>query len=80
MAFRERERVTKAEREADSFVKSLTDIRDTLDGAIDEVEKSDHEVGLDYFNQAQTRMRRARRHAERVADAFDDTPPRRERE
>lgn len=68
MAFRERERVTKAEREADSFVKSLTDIRDTLDDAIDEMEKSDHEAGLDYFNQARASMRRARRHAELVDD------------
>ena len=74
-----REQFAKEEKRAtESFMKSLRDVRDYLDDAIDEMEKSDHEASLDYFSQAETRMKRARRNAERVADAFDDLPPRRD--
>ena len=74
-----RERFTKEEKQAtESFVKSLTNARDLLDDAIDEMAKADYETSLESFNQAETQMKRARNRAQRVADTFDELPRRRE--
>ena len=62
------------EKSADSFVKSLGDARDALVDAIEEAEVGDYEKALVSFEEADRVLERARRRAERVADAFDDMP------
>ena len=63
------------EKSADSFVKSLTEARDTIDEAIDDFEKGDYESGLGNYAEAERKLERTSRRAQRVSDAFDDAAP-----
>lgn len=56
------------ERRTERFVKSLEDARDSIDEAIDSVEKYGYDLSADEMDTVTERLERAERHA----DAFDD--------
>ena len=60
------------ERRKERFVKSLEDARDSIDEAIDSVEKYGYDLSADEMDTVAERLERAKRRAERHADAFDD--------
>ena len=61
-----------AERRDEQFVKSLEAVRESIDEAIDSVEKYGCDLSADEMDTVAERLERAKRRAERHADAFDD--------
>ena len=61
-----------AEWRQERLVKSLEEARETVEKAIDSVEEYGHDLSIEELDAVAERLERAKRRAERHADAFTD--------